>query len=82
MRKSLTTKATAAIAAAAMLTSMAGCGASNEAPASTDTQAPATTEPSCVNGWTMPLKTMQLSFLTPPMRASYPTAVSPTPSMR
>ena len=44
MRKSLTTKATAAIAAAAMLTSMAGCGASNEAPASTDTQAPATTE--------------------------------------
>ena len=38
MRKSLTTKATAAIAAAAMLTSMAGCGAS-EAPASTDTAA-------------------------------------------
>ncbi len=42
MRKSLTTKATAVIATAAMLTSMAGCGASNEAPASTDTQAPAT----------------------------------------
>ena len=42
MRKSLTTKATAAIAAAAMLTSMAGCGAS-EAPASTDTQQPAET---------------------------------------
>ena len=37
MRKSLTTKATAAIAAAAMLTSMAGCGAET-APASTDTQ--------------------------------------------
>ena len=42
MRKSLTTKATAAIAAAAMLTSMAGCGA-QEAPASTDTQQPAET---------------------------------------
>ncbi len=42
MRKSLTTKATAAIAAAAMLTSMAGCGAET-APASTDTQQPAET---------------------------------------
>ena len=43
MRKSLTTKATAAIAAAAMLTSMAGCGAQTEAPASTDSQQPAET---------------------------------------
>ncbi|MBQ9588685.1 MAG: extracellular solute-binding protein [Butyrivibrio sp.] len=43
MRKSLTTKATAAIAAAAMLTSMAGCGSSTEAPATTDTQQSAET---------------------------------------
>ena len=43
MRKSLTTKATAAIAAAAMLTSMAGCGTQTSEPASTDTQQPAET---------------------------------------
>ena len=43
MRKSLTTKATAVIATAAMLTSMAGCGAQEAAPASTDTQQPAET---------------------------------------
>ena len=43
MRKSLTTKATAVIATAAMLTSMAGCGSQEAAPASTDTQQPAET---------------------------------------